>query len=64
LEVKEVILVCPTRCWMSLPDKVMAAKPPHKARKASAALLLRKNASTAGNSISVAKSASVISISI
>lgn len=61
LDVKEVILVWPIRCWMSLPDSVITAKPPHRAKKPSAALLFNKKLSTAGNKISVIKRASAIS---
>src|SRR4051812_23150295 len=32
LEVSDVILVWPIRCWMSLPDRVIAAKPPQRAK--------------------------------
>jgi len=46
---------------MSLPLKVIDAKPPHSAKKLKAALLFRKKASTAGNKIKVAKRASAIS---
>lgn len=41
-DVSEVILVLPKRCWMSLPDSVLTARPPQSARKLTAALLFKK----------------------
>jgi hypothetical protein len=60
LEVSDVILVWPIRCWMSLPDRVIAAKPPQRAKNAKAALLFSKNARTAGSKTKITKRASVI----